>query len=518
MREKVHKYIYLFGLCLFVLSVAVSEYITSISIWILVTNWFFHFNFREKAIIFIRKKGIAVFLLLFFAHVFWLINTSNFDFAFNDLRIKLPLLVFPVIIGTTKEISQKELVLVIKFFILGLLISTLSGLLAYFNVINVPDTDNMRNLSIYISHIRLALMLCLAIFILVYFIDKKIFKSKTEIILSSIILIWLAAFMFKVQVATGIIIFFLIGFYLLYQKLKKEKKLVRKVFYLSTIIIVPLFILVYLIVFIHDFYTPTQKNQGTEIYTAQNNIYYNDFENMFIENGNYIYRDICEKELYETWEKRSNVSLDSITRSNQKLLHTLLRYMTSRGLKKDAEGVTQLSDGDIRAIEAGKTNYRFKNKSFINERLYSIIWQLDIYAKGGNPSGHSVTQRLEYIKAAFTILYQNFWTGTGTGDLDDAYRKYYSETNHVLKPEFQHRAHNQYLTFFVTFGVFGAFLCFFAIFYPVIINKAHNNYYFMIFFAIALISMINEDTLETMIGVVFFSFFYSLFMWGIDTN
>jgi len=36
----------------------------------------------------------------------------------------------------------------------------------------------------------------------------------------------------------------------------------------------------------------------------------------------------------------------------------------------------------------------------------------------------------------------------------------------------------------------------------------------MTFFCIALLSMLNEDTLETQAGVTFFAFFYCFFIWG----
>ncbi len=518
LKTKTHRYFYLFSLCLLVTSVSVSEYVTSITIWLLLTNWLFEGKFKEKLIRLKQDKTISIFLILYIVPVIWLLNTVNFDFAFNDLRIKLPLLVFPIIIGTTKMLNTKELLIIFRCFFLGLLISTISGVLAYHGIFKYKDIENFRHISVFISHIRLALMLCLAIFLIVYLLDKNLLKHKIEKIFSVLIAVWFFIFLFIIQAFTGFVILFTVGFILLIIKQRTLKSLLHKRIIGAIVILLPLAAIIYFSLFIKDFYTPTPAFDENRNKTSYGNLYYNDYDSRLLENGNYIYRHINEEELYREWAKRSQMSLDSVNSSGQEMVHILLRYMTSKGLSKDAEGIKALTDEDIIAIQSGSTNYRFNNNSFITKRLYSILWQMDVYLKGGNPSGHSITQRFEFIKAALILAHQNFWLGTGTGDLDDEYKRHYIETRSILEPDFRHRAHNQYLTFFICFGVFGALLCFIAVFLPIIINRAHKNYYFMVFFCIALISMLNEDTIETMIGVIFFSFFYSLFMWGYQTD
>lgn len=513
-RAKIHKYIYLFSLCTLVFFMPVSEYVTSIAIWIMVTNWLFEGKFKEKIYTLKKDKSIGIFLILFFVPVLWLFNTVNLQFAFNDLRIKLPLLIFPLIIGTSNKLGHKEVINILRCFVLGLLISTVSGLFAYWGIINFKEIDNFRHISIFISHIRLSLMLCLAIFAMIYLLEKSLLKNRIEKFFALSISIWFFVFLFIIQAFTGFIILFIVGFILLIIKLKRTNNTFKKKVIFFVIIIVPFSLFLWLGFFIKDFYTPTNTFDESIEKTAEGNAYYHDYDSRLIENGNYIYRYISEAELYKEWTKRSDMSLDSYTHNGQEMLQILLRYLTSKGLTKDAEGVKALTEEDITAIENGFANYRFVHNSFITKRLYTIIWQIDVYIKGGNPSGHSVTQRFEYIKAALILTYQNFWLGTGTGDIDDEYKKHYVESRSILKPDFRHRAHNQYLTFFISFGVFGAFLCFIALFVPIIINKAYRNYYFCVFIGIALLSMLNEDTIETMIGVVFFSFFYSLFMYG----
>ncbi|HPG74458.1 MAG TPA: hypothetical protein PLM49_09235, partial [Bacteroidales bacterium] len=92
----------------------------------------------------------------------------------------------------------------------------------------------------------------------------------------------------------------------------------------------------------------------------------------------------------------------------------------------------------------------------------------------------------------------------------------YSELNSSLQEPFRHRAHNQILTFYISFGALGGILCLIAMFFPIILENQRSKYFIYMFFAIAFISMLNEDTLETATGSAFFAYFYSLFLWGFN--
>ena len=159
-------------------------------------------------------------------------------------------------------------------------------------------------------------------------------------------------------------------------------------------------------------------------------------------------------------------------------------------------------------------NYIFENKYAIYPKIYQVIWEIDVYKNGNNPAGNSITQRFEYLITAKDIIKKNFWFGVGTGDVKDAFKKQYELNNSRLPKKKRLRAHNQYITFLLTFGVFGFIIVLISIFYPIIKLKGFTHYLFIIFFLIALLSFINEDTLETQIGVAFFSYFYSLFLFG----
>jgi len=99
--------------------------------------------------------------------------------------------------------------------------------------------------------------------------------------------------------------------------------------------------------------------------------------------------------------------------------------------------------------------------------------------------------------------------GTGTGDVKAAFEAIYVENEVNLEPQYRLRAHNQYLTFWVSFGVIG-FIAFLTLLVAPF-AQGQMTYLYMAFMIIAFLSCLTEDTLETQAGVTFFAFFYGLF-------
>lgn len=264
-----------------------------------------------------------------------------------------------------------------------------------------------------------------------------------------------------------------------------------------------------------DFYTIREDRQPDySARTAGNRPYSHDTGRDYIENGYYVWRYICEAELRSAWNKRSTLDYDAVDLKKQEIKHTLIRYMTSLGLKKDSLGVNSLSERDVDMIESGYANSRYKDGISISDRVYELIWQLDYYFKGGNPQGHSLTQRIEFFLTGLRVFKRHPLFGTGTGDLEDEFRRQYAADDSALDGKHRFISHNQYLTVLITFGITGFIIFMYAFFYPVIKVGGFRDYLFAVFFIIIMLSMLNEDTMETHTGVTFFSLFYSLFIFG----
>ncbi|MCF0207458.1 MAG: hypothetical protein HUK15_08520, partial [Bacteroidales bacterium] len=161
MRQKIHSAIFFVGLLAIAFFMPLSIFVTNAAIIMLLTNWVAECNFKKKWKRLLDDKSIIFFCLIFLLHLVWLANTSNFNYALNDLRVKLPLLVLPIVLGTSEAISEKKLNTVLWTFVGGALITTIIG----FFFVGTPETD-FRRISPFVSNIRMSLMLCLSIFIL----------------------------------------------------------------------------------------------------------------------------------------------------------------------------------------------------------------------------------------------------------------------------------------------------------------------------------------------------------------
>jgi len=499
------------------MSLPVSIFTTSVFEILLFLNWILEGHFREKLQLFKKRKSLWLILSIYLVHVLAMSYTIDFGHGFHDLRIKLPLLILPLIIGTSEAIRYVRLRIIMLFFSASVLVSTLISTAILLGITGKVITD-IRQISILISHIRFALMINISIFSLIYFLPDKDLKVGTWMkLLMGACVAWFIIFLFLLQSITGIIIFMATGLALFLLRMNRMKQPVLKWTILVFILIIPLILLSYITRSIAKFYTVEQVDlSDLETRTPGGNNYYHVPGNKQIENGHYVWLYICEKELQEGWNVRSTHDYNGKDHKGQDLRFTLIRYLASMGYRKDSAGLAQLTNRDVSNIENGLTNYIFANRIGLYPKVYEVIWQIDYFRKGGNPSGHSVTQRLLYLQAASAIIRDNWLIGVGTGDILDAYHDYYQKTNSILSEKWRLRAHNQYLTFMVTFGVIGFLWILLSWLLPVFMEKKWNNYFFIMFFLVGFLSMLNEDTLETHTGVSFFAYFYSLFLLGLS--
>jgi hypothetical protein len=145
------------------------------------------------------------------------------------------------------------------------------------------------------------------------------------------------------------------------------------------------------------------------------------------ENGYRVYLYYNPDEMRSAWNARSAFPYDSLDKKAQPLNITLLRYLTSLGLKKDAQGVEQLTAHDIHAIESGIANVHYSGISNFKARLVELNWEYHQAISDQSPNGHSMAMRFEFWKAGLQILKEHLWTGVGTGDLQQAYNEQYDK-------------------------------------------------------------------------------------------
>jgi hypothetical protein len=493
-------------------SLPLSKYLSSAAQILLVITWLAEGRFDEKWRRIKMRPQILIFTLLFIVPLIAMAYSEDLVYGLKDLRVKLPLFLMPVVLGSIKPLSRKEMGIILAGFVAAVIIGSLISLSIMLGI-GPSAYTNDRQTILFISHIRFALMVVMAIFILAFYTFDDLIPTRFRAI-PMVMALGLILFLFLLKSLTGVVILILGGWILALRWALKQTGLMVKWFAIVGLATIPVLVGFYLSDQIGRFYTPRDEISRPDRNTALGNPYWHDTLNPMIENGYRVGYYLCVTELEQAWNRVSRMDYNGRDRKGQELKYTLIRYLTSLGLRKDAYGVSQLKPDDISLIENGFANCIYKHPKRFSVRIYETIWEFDQYRKGANPSGHSVTQRLEYLKTGWAIFLDHPLLGVGTGDTKIAFDRKYVEMNSPLDPVWRLRAHNQFLTFLITFGIIGFILIISAIFIPVFLEKRKNPYFIMMFLLITLLSMLNEDTLETQAGVAFFTIFYCLFIFA----
>lgn len=506
-----HRYIFLFGLIGLATGMLFGTVPTSIPQIILVANWLLEKNFSWK---WQQLKSNPIFWILssfFLLHVFGMIYTENIQRGLDDLRNKMPLLILPLVLFSTQPLSLKEFKLLFGFFFVSVFVSSVCCYLVSAGYTKKIIID-IRKASIFMSHIRFSLFIAFAIIGLLYTSIKE--KTILIKITCTITTFWLLFFMYKLEMATGFLCLIIVGSFLFV--IFSFKWLPKTV---SLIIIVILsvssvFVVNKAVSSLKMFDKSPNKSSNVLLTTTKNGrAYLQDTVFGMAENGNLITININDDELQKEWNKRSSFHFKGLDKKGNNLRYTILRYLASKEVTKDSVGINSLTKEEIAHIENGNTNYKYTINSGLISKWRELVWEYSKYKRGENPSGHTLTMRLEFWKNASYVIYQNSIFGVGTGDIQDSFNVMYDATNSKLDPVWRLRCHNQYLAIGVAFGFFGIIVFLIYLFYPAFKLRKKLHYLYWPFFLIALLSFVTEDTLETQSGVTFFIFFQALFLW-----
>ena len=501
--------IYYFTLVLTLVALPLSKYVMSMAQLMMVTNWLFDPSLLRKFRDFFRNRAAMVIVSLFALHVVGLIWTTDFDYALKDLRTKLPILALPIIISTSPKIDKK---LFYQFMVL-FIAANVAGSLFSIKELLAKDIHEIRTISLFISHIRFSLNICVAVFSGVYlvFVVKFGNTAVKSAILAAIV--WLLVFMVILEAITGLVIFLITSVILSVLLIFHSKNRWLRYSTALLVVILPAFIFFYLRgIYLETIPKKSFNDPELEQFTTLGNPYLHDSTLKGTENGYWTGQYIQQDEMREVWNARSSIKYDSVDASGNYLRFTLIRFLTSKGLRKDAAGVKALNEKEVEAIENGIANVRNLAKTSLKTRIMTIFWELQLYRESGYMSGHSVAQRFEFWRAAGRIIQENFWLGTGTGDIFQAFQVEYDEMQTSLEPLYRWRSHNQYMSMLATFGIFGLLWFLVVMVYPAWHLNMYRDYFYLVFFIILLISMITEDTIESQAGCTFYAFFTSFFL------
>lgn len=506
---------YLFGLLMMAFGLTLSPFMMGLSQFWLVIVWLVdgivNKDFKLKIQRFGHNKAAVLLVSFYLMHIVGLLWTSDFQYALKDLRVKLPLLVMPFVLSSMPPLDRKRFDWVMLVYVLSVFVASVFSFSTYIK----HDYEDVREISHFISHIRFCLniVFCMAIIGYYFYTRNALWRDKA---VQVGLLLWFAYQIYIFESLSGYVILaavFVVSAVYAFLCWKKGRGWrIAVVASAMAVLLVGTLVLLreikpLLKVETVDFGTLGKK-------TALGNDYWHDTIYNPVEDGKFVGLYYCRKELQEAWLQRSNIPLDGTTTNGENLEATLARYLTSKDLRKDAHGVMALTDEDIRNIEHGIANYNNWRHPGFRARISSTLFEYDLYRRFNNPNGGSVAQRIEFTRAAFHLIRKHPIFGIGTGDVPQAFHRAYDEIGSPLNENFRFRAHNQYLSIMIAFGVLGLAWFLVALFYPWFSSRRQRTYLYTIFFCIMLLSMMPEDTLETQAGASMFAFFEAVLLWA----
>ena len=416
-------------------SLTLSPFMMGASQFFLMAVWLFMGDpVKLKLQRFVHNRVALVMASLYLLHLVGLVYTSDFAYAFKDLRVKLPLLILPVVLSSVKPLDRKRFDLLMLLYVASVFVATCISFGYYLK----NDYGDIREISHFISHIRFCLNIVLSMGIIVYYaFERRISKGKEvpafglktalDQYLLWFLFLWFAYQIFIFESLSGYLAFAgMVAATLLSLYFTKVRSTAWKVVGLVVVIAVPLIAGLWVYRTVDRFLKVEPVDLSTlDKTTALGNDYWHDTVCFPTEDGRYIGLYFCRTEMREAWNRRSELEYDGLTRNGENLEATLARYLTSKDLRKDASGVNALTDDDLRNVENGVANYNNFIHPGIRSRLSETAFEYNQYRRYNNPNGGSLSQRIEYTRASLYLIGKHPVFGVGTGDIPEAYRQAY---------------------------------------------------------------------------------------------
>ncbi|MDR0940610.1 MAG: O-antigen ligase family protein, partial [Bacteroidales bacterium] len=415
--------------------------------------------------------------------------------------------VFMLMFGTLPTLNHKQFFAIVCIFTASVVACSVYNFV-YF-LYTTPQNTDVRHASIFMWYIRFVLFCLIGVVVCVYYVlfQKHIQLLRYAKILFVCACVWLIFYLIFIKSITGYIGLFIISVLSIYERVRSYKKYD----FLIVFCILCTLLGVRVGYEAHFFLNPDEIDaEKLDTHTAQGNKYMKFYQRGFIENGHWNNLYVCKQEIVDNWHLYSNVPLFETNVKGFAVYDNLKRYMTSKNLRKDAEGLTQLTVEDIRNIEDGYSNYRFTSQFDLGSRIYETLEEGYMKSKGHNPQGNSIMQRFVFWRVSFHVFMENKLFGVGPKYYQEQLYKHYAHL--TLDEKYWHQTHNQFLRILTTYGIVG-FACFVLTLLLIpLLTRKKMTMLSVAWYSIFIISMTNDDTLASLYGIMFVSFFCGLFL------
>lgn len=491
---KIHRRIYIILLTLLGGCMVTSTWASNL-VWVLLgANWVFEGRWREKWQMAKESRPLQVYIALYLLLLLGMMWTENQHYGWWILQVKLPLLVVPLVVLTTRPLEGRVRRGVLWAYATTVFVVSLIGLV---RMLTIPDLP-YREAVPYISHIRFALNCCMVVCLCAGAVIK--IRAVVQKAAAGLTMLWMLAFIAMLHSYTAIAMLAVVS--------------------LVTIIVYnrhwPLIALWVLVVGTFAFFVGRDvkayyrmsplATKPLRSHTAAGNLYFHANDGI-IENGNYVNNYICPDELRQEWNRRSAMPYDSITATGYNIEPTLVRYMNSLGLTKDSVGLAAMSDEQINAVERGVANHVYEGGNPLRKMIYVMLLEREFYVHTHAVAGFTMLQRIELWEATLKVIAEQPWFGVGTGDVVDAMQSYLAADKSELSGRGM-RSHNEYLGLTAAIGIVGMLLIL------ILVARALSRHgkkrmppLMLAWVLIIFISMLTEDTVDTLAGILFCTWF-----------
>ena len=507
LKSTTHRKVYVFFISCLAASITLGKVPMSVSLIGLTLNWILELDFQIKGKKIKDQKYLPIiFSGLFLIEFFWLPISKDTTIGLNVLRIKLPLLLLPLIIGSCTSFSKREWKIIITTFFIGILVSTIWVYLVSLEVLPTKkDSGTIRDASIFMSHIRYSVLLSFSTVLILCLAFKNLINK----LIAVIIFLWLVFLIFKLATITAILglSFSLVFLFIAFLFSSKNK---NKIVYIAGIASLFFLVGLYITATVKDFYHVKSKERSLLTYSIGGEKYQLDFKDNTTENGFYLWENIAQKELERCWNRKSKFSFTSKDKKKQPVKATLYRFLTSKGLHKDSVGLSNLTQNEIQKIENGETSSVSYNN--FEKRIRSLLYQKESRKKNSDSNNQTINQRVVFWKAGIDIFLNQPAFGYGPGGAKTQYKKYYKNRNTNLNKSNQLLAHNQFITQAINLGALGIIIWIFVLFYSFIKVEKGMLLFFVPYLILMFFAFMSDDMLEVQAGVTIFSFFGTLML------
>lgn len=484
----VHRMLYWSLLLVLAASMTTSVFLSNLA-WVLMgVNWLVEGDWRCKWMRLRKSRLLQAFLVLMAVHVLWLVGNDDVWLGLDDIRKKLPLLVLPLVVLTSKPLSRRQLGWIVAVYLATVAVLTVVGVVRFVSIADL----SYRSVVPTVSHIRFGLNVCFSVCLVFYLLvswrthQRKggavdVRRWRWLLFFALLWLVWCLFFLFLLQSYTSFFILLVLLLVLPWMVPSCRSRL-RLCLFGGVIVFVAGMVCV-VVGFVNDYYGDCCRNGDK------------------VESGGYIYRNVDALSMAAGWRQVSDVSIEAYTDNGYSIYSTLVRYLNASHRSKDSLGVASLSDADVAAVKRGVANPVYLFHPSFRKMAYMALFEYESY-RCGEVKDFSMLERLALWRNAWQVFVQHPLLGVGTGDMMPTCRQQLQKDG-VLLIDNSKTPHNQYLSFLVAFGILGMVLILFFFIRAVSTTPSLRTPLAWAYLIIVLLSFVSENTLDTLAGCLF---------------